>query len=252
MDIVLFRKILIGWIAIAIGVFILLFFISAPYGRFVRKNWGPMIPNKYGWLMMEFPSLFTFCFFFISGHGEKNIYLWIIAGLYMMHYVNRTFVFPFRIQSRNKLMPISVSFMAIIFNLVNGSFNGYYLGNFASGMHEYGFSSPMYTIGLILFLLGAIINIYSDEILMRIKRNAGNGYKIPRGGLFNYISCPNYFGEMIEWLGFALMANNLAAFSFFIWTIANLAPRARANHRWYLEKFEDYPKKRKALVPFLF
>ncbi|MDH5284165.1 MAG: 3-oxo-5-alpha-steroid 4-dehydrogenase, partial [Gemmatimonadota bacterium] len=35
-------------------------------------------------------------------------------------------------------------------------------------------------------------------------------------------------------------------------TVANLAPRAWSHHRWYLEKFPDYPPDRKALIPHLF
>jgi 3-oxo-5-alpha-steroid 4-dehydrogenase 1 len=34
--------------------------------------------------------------------------------------------------------------------------------------------------------------------------------------------------------------------------MANLVPRARAHHRWYRERFPDYPARRKALVPGLF
>jgi len=35
-----------------------------------------------------------------------------------------------------------------------------------------------------------------------------------------------------------------------LWTIANLAPRALANHKWYKETFPEYPSQRKALIPF--
>ncbi|HHH55332.1 MAG TPA: hypothetical protein ENK91_16860 [Bacteroidetes bacterium] len=66
-----------------------------------------------------------------------------------------------------------------------------------------------------------------------------------------YISCPNYFGEIIEWVGFAIMTWNLPAFAFALWIIANLAPRAFLHHKWYLDKFTNYPKDRKVLVPFI-
>ena len=32
---------------------------------------------------------------------------------------------------------------------------------------------------------------------------------------------------------------------------ANLVPRALATHRWYRERFPDYPQDRKALIPFV-
>jgi protein-S-isoprenylcysteine O-methyltransferase Ste14 len=65
------------------------------------------------------------------------------------------------------------------------------------------------------------------------------------------VSCPNYLGEIVEWTGFALLTWSLPAVSFAAWTVANLVPRALAHHRWYRERFPDYPRRRKALIPGL-
>ena len=65
------------------------------------------------------------------------------------------------------------------------------------------------------------------------------------------MSSPNYLGEMIEWLGWAIMTWSLAGLVFFFWTVANLLPRAVANHKWYKKKFPDYPSDRKAIIPYL-
>ena len=40
-----------------------------------------------------------------------------------------------------------------------------------------------------------------------------------------------------------------AGLVFFLWTVCNLFPRAISNHNWYQNKFEDYPKERKAVIP---
>jgi hypothetical protein len=65
------------------------------------------------------------------------------------------------------------------------------------------------------------------------------------------VSCPNYLGEIIEWSGWALATWSLAGAAFALYTIANLAPRAVAYHRWYRESFNDYPPARRALLPFI-
>jgi len=93
--------------------------------------------------------------------------------------------------------------------------------------------------------------LWSDNRLIHLRKPDETGYKIPKGGLFRYISCPNLFGEMVEWAGFVLMCWSWPALSFAVWTAANLGPRALAHHRWYRSHFKDYPPERKAVVPFV-
>lgn len=148
-------------------------------------------------------------------------------------------------------MPLIIALMAVFFNVMNGFFNGYYLGNLYPMAGEYSLTDPTFISGLILFVFGMQVNLKSDNILFKLRKNSNNGYQVPRGGMFKWISCPNYFGEIVEWLGFALMVYSLPAFSFFIWTCANLIPRALDSHQWYKDHFEDYPNKRKAIIPFI-
>ncbi|HSJ85911.1 MAG TPA: hypothetical protein VK909_01800 [Anaerolineales bacterium] len=60
--------------------------------------------------------------------------------------------------------------------------------------------------------------------------------------------CPNYFSEIMEWFGWALVTWSLPDLAFALWTFANLAPCAHAHHKWYREHFKDYPAERKALL----
>ena len=94
------------------------------------------------------------------------------------------------------------------------------------------------------------LNKAADRQLALLGRN-GEGYQVPRGGLYRWVSCPNYLGEIIQWTGWAIAAWSLAGWIFAIWTFANLAPRAIAHHRWYRQTFEDYPPERRALIPYL-
>jgi steroid 5-alpha reductase family enzyme len=141
---------------------------------------------------------------------------------------------------------------AIFFNSINASLNAYYLGHFSELYPADWFFDMRFILGLLLFLLGAFINIHSDNILLGLRKEGDTSYSIPMGGGFNYVSCPNLFGEILEWMGFAILCWNLPALTFAIWTAANLIPRAIAHHKWYLQQFPKYPRDRKALVPFLF
>lgn len=66
------------------------------------------------------------------------------------------------------------------------------------------------------------------------------------------MSCANYFGELVEWTGYAIMTQSPAAVLFALWTAANLVPRARTHHRWYLQNLKGYPTNRRAILPFLY
>ena len=110
-------------------------------------------------------------------------------------------------------------------------------------------SDPRFLAGLAIFLAGMTLNIRSDNILLKLRNSENPGYAIPRGGAYRYVSCPNYLGEVIEWAGWALATWSLAGFAFFLYTAANLAPRALSHHQWYKARFPDYPPNRKALVP---
>ena len=243
----LYNIILIPWLILAIISFFLLFKITAPYGKFSNKKFGFLIDYKLGWFIQEIISPLFLFYFFITGSGEKSIIHWFLILIWITHYINRSIIFPLRINKSSKI-PISVICSAIFFNIVNGFINGFHLGNLAVFSNDYIFSLN-FIIGLLLFIIGTIININADNVLIKIKKQ-NNGYQIPKGKLYNLISCPNYLGEMMEWIGFAFMCWSLPSLLFAIWTIANLFPRALSQHKWYKEKF-DYPSNRKAIIPYI-
>ncbi len=234
------------WAGIAILTFILLQFVKAPYGRHIKKGWGPEISNKWGWILMEAPSFFIILYFFVS--SDQSSYASLLSLLWLIHYANRTFVFPMRIRTKGKKMPLVIVLSAVFFNLINAGLNGYFLAHFESYTTA-NYSSWNFLVGILLFFGGAWINQKSDTLLIGLRKPGEVGYKIPKGFLFNYISCPNHFGELIQWGGFALMALNCPATTFFLWTAANLIPRAMNHHKWYKKTFDEYPESRKAIIP---
>lgn len=238
------------WITLAIIVFILLFFVTAPYGRHSKSTWGPMISNRVGWVIMELPVL-TVLFILIIPFAQSIPFVaWVIAALFSLHYLNRIFIFPFRLNTKGKKMPLAIVLSAISFNLVNGFLIGYFLVHFANYPANW-FNDARFIFGTLLFFTGMYINWKADNMLIHLRKPGETHYVIPRTWLFDTISCPNLFGELIEWLGFAILSWNLPALCFFIWTAANLIPRAVSHHKWYKEKFPGYPSTRKAIIPFI-
>ena len=205
--------------------------------------------GKWGWIIQEIISPICFGYFFLSGESVKTPAMWIFFILWIGHYFNRSVIYPLR-QKNAKDTAIIVVVSAIFFNIINGFINGYYLGSIATTEYQNYIYSNNFIIGITVFIIGLIINIKSDEILFEIRKEK-NGYRIPQTFLYNYISCPNYFGEILEWSGFAIMVWNFPGLIFVLWTICNLVPRAISHHKWYHKQFPDYPTSRKAIIPFI-
>jgi steroid 5-alpha reductase family enzyme len=165
------------------------------------------------------------------------------------HYIHRAFIYPFTLQSVIKRMPVLITFIALIFNAGNAYLNGRYLFTFSNNYTNSWIADPRFISGFILFITGFVINRRSDNILRTLRAPNDIEYKIPFGELYQWISCPNYLGEITIWIGWAIATWSLPGFAFALWTIANLVPRARAHHKWYQEHFPEYPPKRKALLP---
>lgn len=242
--------IVISWVMLAVITFFVLLKVTAPFGRYSKNSWGPMINNKVAWFIMEFTVLATLWFFLFPRITVVSVPILIMVGLFTLHYLNRSLIFPMRIKTGKKKMPLVIMLSAVFFNLVNGSLLGFYFVFYASYDHSW-LCDIRFIAGIILFISGMILNWKADNILIHLRKENETGYKIPYGGLFKYVSCPNLFAEIIEWFGFALLCWNLPALAFLIWTCANLIPRAIAHHQWYKEKFTEYPVERKALIPFL-
>ena len=245
-----FNKIVLIWIGVGLLVFIINLKIIAPYGRHASKKWGFLVNNKLAWVLMESPVLFLVLYFVLSNFDNANAVVWILVFLFTAHYFHRTFICPLKIKRSTKNMPLGVVLLAVIFNCFNGYFIGYYLGHLSSYTMDWFYSVP-FILGAIIFAVGAYINWRSDSMLFALRSDDFKGYKIPKGFLFEKISCPNHFGEIIEWSGYALMSFSLPALSFAIWTAANLIPRALAHHKWYNNHFADYPKTRQAVIPYV-
>lgn len=230
--------------------FVSLLFVTAPYGRHVRGGWGPTMPARAGWVLMESPAVLLFAAIYALGDHAASLAPLLLFALWQLHYINRTFVYPFRIRADGKRMPVLIAAMAFAFNCLNAYINARWISHFGAYADAWT-GRTLFLAGTALFLAGWTINRHSDAVLLRLRRPGESGYRIPQGGLFRWVSCPNYLGEIIAWLGWALAGWSLAGLAFAVFTIANLAPRAVANHRWYREQFPDYPAERRALLPFL-
>ncbi|XP_027706090.1 3-oxo-5-alpha-steroid 4-dehydrogenase 2 [Vombatus ursinus] len=233
---------------VGLGLFNLLSSSPSRYGKHLLPL-ATQLPARIAWFLQELPSFVV----------PAGLLAWqgplfsrpgtLLLGLFCGHYFHRTFIYAFL--TRGRPFPLEMFIHALIFCTLNGFFQGYYLIYCAEYPDEW-FTDVRFTSGILLFFLGMAINIHSDYLLRQLRKPGEISYKIPQGGLFTYISGANYFGEIVEWIGYAMATWSFPGLAFAFFSLCFLGKRAYQSHRFYLTKFQDYPKSRKALIPFIF
>jgi hypothetical protein len=222
-------------------------FVTAPYGRHGRGGWGPTVPARVGWVVMESVAPLGFAAVFLAGPHRAQVVPLLLLGLWQLHYLQRAFVYPFLMRGGSRF-PVSVMAMAIAFNTLNAWINARWVSAYGDYPVSW-LADPRFLLGVALFIGGLAINLSADRTLRGLRGPGETGYKIPFGGAYRWVSCPNYLGEIVEWFGWALATWSWPGLAFAVYTTANLAPRAVAHHAWYRDHFPDYPPERRALLP---
>ena len=236
-----FELILLVMALLGVVVFISLYFVDAGYGKMISPKWGPTLPNKAGWMLMESPVFFVVLYFWLTSEVRFQLPYLVFLLLFEFHYFHRTFIFPLRLTGKSR-MPLSIILMSALFNLVNGFIQGYWLFRLAPAQGYYTpgwLRSPFFLAGLVVFLVGMGINFQSDNIIRHLRQPGDTRHYLPKGGLYNYVTSANYFGEIVEWLGWAILTWSLAGAVFFWFTCANLVPRSNSIYHKYEQEFPD-------------
>ena len=225
---------------------------AAPYGRhYAGAGWGVHISARLAWIIMELPAIVVFLVVYLNGKGAFQIVPMLFLIMWQGHYLNRTLIYPFRVRANGRKTPLLVVGSGFIFNVTNAYINSRFISEFGEFATEW-LADPRFLTGTAIFLAGFTLNLHADNTLIHLRRPGEIGYAIPQGGGFRFVSCPNYLGEILEWTGWAIATWSSCGLAFMLFTVANLAPRARSNHQWYRETFSDYPTHRRALIPGIY
>ena len=239
--------------AIAAIVFIALYFVEAGYGMLFDKKWGFPIPNKIAWICMEAPVFIVMFLLWNGSERQFEAVPFLIFLFFELHYFQRSFIFPLLIKGKSK-MPAGIMLMGITFNLLNGYMQGEWIFHLApQDMYtESWLYSPQFITGTILFFTGMAINIQSAHIVRHLRKPGDTNHYLPQKGLFRYVTSANYFGEIVEWCGFAILTWSASGAVFAWWTFANLVPRANTIYHKYKAMFGNELGNRKRVIPFIY
>lgn len=250
------QLLLIGFSVASVAVFVTLRWgTKAAYGRHDTGQkawwWGPRVPTRAAWIFMEMPASLAFAVFFFLGDRALEWAPLLFLALWQAHYFQRSFLYPFRRRLKpGDSTPLLIPVLAFTTNVGIAFINASVLSWSSIGGYDSAWlQDPRFVVGVLVFVTGYVINRKADAMLAALRSSGQGGYRIPRGWLFERVSCPNYLGEFLIWIGWALATWSLAGAVFALWTVANLLPRALSHHAWYRTQFPDYPPARKAVIP---
>ncbi len=249
-----FDLFLIVMALLAAGVYAALHFFEAGYGYLFNPKYGPPVPNRIGWVLMESPVFILMCVLWAASDRMWETGPLVLFLLFQIHYFQRSFIFPLLMRGSSK-MPLGIILMGMTFNTLNALMQGGWIFYVSpEGYYAGWLSKPYIWIGGAIFAAGMAVNLHSDYIIRHLRKPGDTRHYIPRGGMFRYVSSANYFGEVLEWTGFAIASWSWAGAVFAWWTFANLAPRAASLYRRYEQEFgEEFTAlKRKKIIPFIY
>lgn len=242
-------------LVLAVMTFIGLQRISAGYGMMYNKKWEPSVGNRLGWVLMEAPSFLCMLLLWLFSPRASEAAPMVMAILFLLHYFQRAFVFPALIRGKSR-MPLVIVVMGIVFNVINCYMIGGWIFYVAPpGMYPASWlHSPLFILGTVVFFIGMGINLQSDHIIRHLRRPGDTRHYIPHGGMYRYVTSANYFGELTEWAGYAILTWSIGGAAFLIWTFANLAPRAKTLHKRYISEFgEEYSSLNlRYIIPYIY
>ena len=240
---------------VALAVFVALFFVDAGYGKFYSPKWGPSVDNRTGWVWMEAPVFVAMLVLWWFSERRTDVVRMVFLLLFEMHYFHRSFIFPRKMRGRSR-MPLSIVLMGALFNTLNALMQGGWIFYFspAEAYPVSWLTSLPFAVGLLLFFYGMYVNIQSDTIIRNLRQPGDTRHYLPKTGMFRYVTSANYYGEFVEWVGFAVLTWSWAGAVFALWTFANLAPRAARIYTMYQHEFPDEldTEHTKRMIPFIF
>ena len=258
-----FNNLLFIMALVGLVVFIALYFVDAGYGKMRTEKWGPAINNKIGWCLMEAPVFIVVLFLYLRfihlyGGVTRNAPYWVFLLIFETHYFQRSFIFPFIMKGKSK-MPLVIMGLSVLWNLINGYVQGYWLFHIAPNYKPELYTvswltDPRFIVGTCIFIAGMIINLHSDYVIRHLRKPGDTNHYLPKKGLYKYVTSANYFGEITEWLGFAILTWSTAGLLFFWFSCCNLVPRANSIYHKYEEEFpEEFNRKKlKRIIPFIY
>lgn len=216
------------------------------------KDLGPQIGWRFTYVVEYLgPLVIMALLFFRLGFSNASSTQKMAFIMTSFHYIKRVLESLFVHEFTFSTMPLKNLFVNCIYYWgLYGTLCGISL--FTENYKSPNWPFAMQVILVILFFCAEIKNLKCHLILRNLKQQNNGEKGIPHGEGFQYVSCANYFWEVLSWLFFSIYVHSIPSYLFTIVGFLTMRNWAIKRHREYKKTFADrYPKNRKAIIPFL-
>ncbi|ORY77740.1 synaptic glyco protein SC2 [Protomyces lactucae-debilis] len=215
----------------------------------VVKDLGPQISWRTVFVCEYAGPLLIHPLIFFGLYDKHSSAQYITLAMVMLHFLKREYETMFVHRFSAETMPF--------FNLFKNCAHYWIIGGALLAWFTYGPAYAVETwqfpkIAVFTFVMGEMCNLKTHKILRDLRRPGSTERRIPYGLGFDWVSCPNYFFEILCWVGISATTGSHAAWAFTIVSAAQMWQWSLKKHQRYLKEFpKDYPKDRKILIPFV-
>ncbi|KAI3757198.1 hypothetical protein L6452_04732 [Arctium lappa] len=215
-----------------------------------KKPQGIKVSSRTGMLILYTPAFLAgvVSFFVFPDDGDGDLRFLLLKFAVTFHFFKRDLEVLFvHKYSGGMILGLIILISIFYFSAVVGLIVVHYL--------TLGIPEPLIDlkyIGLIVFMLGILGNFYHHNLLVKLRKPNEKGYKIPQGGLFNLVICPHYLFEIVVFVGISFISQTPFAFACTFGDSLYLIARSYETRKWYVNKFEDFPKNVKCVIPYVF
>lgn len=167
------------------------------------------------------------------------------------HYIKRELETLFVHKFSNDTMPLFNIFKnSIHYWILNGWAAMYFIIHPKYTAPAWG-NDTIFTVFAVVFTIFELLNLMAHITLSNLRKPGTTQRGIPKGWGFDLVSCANYFYEAMAWTTFAIQSQALGAYLFLLLSAYQMTVWAIKKHQRYKKEFEDYPRGRKAMWPFI-
>jgi steroid 5-alpha reductase family enzyme len=216
--------------------------LAMRYSKFGTKQGIPSRTAMFILYFLPIPTSIIVSWYYIPTAGLAQ---WLVLGVVLTHFVKRTLEVLFLHKYSGNMQILTFGVIVGAYSLMAGMIS------WLNGQQTASLNAVFYA-GLALYAVGELGNFYHHKLLAGLRKN-DSGYHIPKGGWFEYATCPHYFFELLAWLGIFLVSQHFFTLLTFIAMVGYLTGRSIKTRQWYKERFKKkYPANRKYMIPYIF